>query len=68
MLRFGQNVRRLRHERGFSQETLAFRCGLDRTYVGSLERGERNVALVNIARLAATLGVKPADLLDGIVK
>jgi transcriptional regulator with XRE-family HTH domain len=63
---FGSNVRRLRTERGYSQEELAERSGLHRTYVSSLERGQRNVGLDNIKKLAAALGVKASELLDGI--
>ncbi|MBN2492476.1 MAG: helix-turn-helix transcriptional regulator [Planctomycetes bacterium] len=61
---FGQRVRALRTARGWSQEQLAFEAGLDRTYVGGVERGERNLALVNICRLAQALGITPADLMD----
>lgn len=61
--RFGARLRVLRLDRGFSQEQLAFECGLNRTYVGSAERGERNVSLVNIHRLAAALKVPPEELL-----
>lgn len=60
---FGARVRDRRTELGLSQEALAERCELHRTYVGSLERGERNVALLNILRLAAGLEVDPGDLL-----
>jgi transcriptional regulator with XRE-family HTH domain len=63
---FGANVRRVRAERGYSQEELGERAGLHRTYVSSLERGERNVALDNIKRLADALGVSAADLLVGV--
>lgn len=49
---------------GVSQEELAFRCGLHRTYVGSLERGERNVAIVNIRRIAEALGCTAAHLIE----
>ncbi|HZC54300.1 MAG TPA: helix-turn-helix transcriptional regulator [Mycobacterium sp.] len=56
---FGSRVRALRTERGWSQERLAHQAGLDRTYVGSVERGERNIALDNIWLLADTLGVTP---------
>jgi len=51
---------------GISQEELAHRAGLHRTYVGSVERGQRNVAVVNIAKLARALGCRPSELLEGI--
>lgn len=60
---FGAAVRRRRHAAGLSQERLAEEAGLHRTYVGSLERGERNVSLVNICRIGAALGVPPAALM-----
>jgi transcriptional regulator with XRE-family HTH domain len=63
---FGARLRSLREARGLSQEQLAFNCGLDRTYVGSVERGERNISLINIKRLAASLDVKVEELLTGI--
>jgi transcriptional regulator with XRE-family HTH domain len=58
-----QNVRSLRLARNISQEKLAERSGLHRTYVGSIERGERNISLENIDRLAAALEVAAVDLL-----
>lgn len=61
-IRFGRRVRELREARHLSQEELAFRAGLHRTYVSSLERGERNVALLNIERLAKALDVDICDL------
>jgi transcriptional regulator with XRE-family HTH domain len=61
-LSFGYRVRDLRRARGLSQEQLAEIAGLHRTYVSSLERGQRNVGLDNILALAAALGVPPADL------
>ena len=54
---FAQNVRELRMERGFSQEELAYRAGLHRTYVGAVELGERNITLLNAQRIAEALGV-----------
>ncbi|HLG17174.1 MAG TPA: helix-turn-helix transcriptional regulator [Blastocatellia bacterium] len=63
---FGDQVRSLREKAGWSQEKLAAVCELHRTYVGSVERGERNVSLLNIVALARALGVKPAELLEGI--
>lgn len=52
---FGKRVRAAREARDWSQEDLAHEAGLDRTYVGGVERGERNVALLNLNRLAAAL-------------
>lgn len=64
--RFGQRVRALRKEQGFSQEAFAAACELDRTYVGGIERGERNVALRNIEAIAQTLGISLAELMTGL--
>ena len=55
---FGQRVRQLRRQRGWSQEHLALTSGLDRSYMGGVERGQRNVSLDNIAALAAALEVE----------
>lgn len=63
---FGARVRALRKERGFSQEALAYECGIHRTYMGDVERGERNIALENIYKIAHALGVNMSDLLDGV--
>ena len=63
---FGETVRRLREIEEISQEELADRCGLHRTYVGSVERGERNVSLANIVRLAKALKTLPSALLEGL--
>jgi transcriptional regulator with XRE-family HTH domain len=54
---FGEQIRRLRAERGLSQEALADLAGLHRTYVGGIERGERNISLENIARLGSALNI-----------
>ncbi len=63
---FGSRVRDRRHAAGLSQEDLADRAGIHRTYLSSVERGERNVALLNILKLSKALGVDPADLLSGL--
>lgn len=56
LLEFGRRVRRARDARGWTQEDLAEKANLDRTYVGAIERGERNLALLNINKLAVALG------------
>lgn len=61
---FGAHVRAIRLELSFSQEELADRCGLDRTYIGGIERGERNVSLLNILKISGALGVPPRDLFE----
>lgn len=55
LIAFGAVVRTLRQQQGFSQEAFADHCGLDRTYIGGVERGERNIGLVNVYRIAAAL-------------
>ncbi len=62
--RFGQKVRAIRKEKNLSQEVLAGRSDLDRTYIGGVERGERNISLINIEKLAKALGVDVKDLFD----
>jgi ribosome-binding protein aMBF1 (putative translation factor) len=61
---FGERLVELRKEKGWSQEKLALESGLARSYLGGVERGQRNIALINICRLADALGIKPAMLLD----
>ena len=63
---FGRNVRRLRSQKKLSQEELADRAHLHRTYVGGVERGERNIALENIIAISAALGCPVAELFIGI--
>lgn len=60
---FAANVRRRRLELGLSQEELAEAAGVHRTYVGMLERGEKNVTIYNIERIAVALKILPASLL-----
>jgi transcriptional regulator with XRE-family HTH domain len=64
LLPLGREVRRLRKERGLSQEALADLAGLHPNYIGGIERGERNVGVKALFRLARGLDVKPRDLLD----
>lgn len=63
---FGKNVRLYRENSGISQEKLAQICGLHRTYIGSIERGERNISLENIQKIADALEVRIIDLFEGI--
>lgn len=60
---FGRRVRELRKERGLSQVALAAKVGIDRSYMGFLERGERNPSLDVITKIAESLGVTPDELL-----
>jgi len=60
--RFGKLVRRLRQEKGYSQEEFSFRVGLHQTYVSSVERGERNVTIQTADRIAKALGTTMAEL------
>jgi transcriptional regulator with XRE-family HTH domain len=65
-LLFGKHVRELRLAEGLSQEELAEKAGLHRNYIGGIERGERNLGLINLVQLAHALSVKPSRLLDTI--
>ena len=64
--RFGTRVRELRKSKGYSQETFAARCELDRTYIGGVERGERNIALRNIEAIAKALNITVSELMEGL--
>ena len=63
---FGDCVRQCRIERGYSQEAFADACEIDRSYMGGVERGERNLALINIVRIIQTLGLEPSDFFRGL--
>ncbi len=65
-LRFGKRIRRLRQSRGLSQEALADLAGVHRTYMGGIERGERNVSLKNLEAIANALSVSMAELLTEV--
>ncbi|MEQ8716477.1 MAG: helix-turn-helix transcriptional regulator [Acidimicrobiales bacterium] len=62
--RLGENLRRVRRDRGLSQEAFAEFLGVHRTYIGSVERGERNLSLRSVERLADQLDCDPLDLLS----
>lgn len=61
---FGEKVRLLRVNQSLSQEELAFRAGLHRTYIGMIERAEKNITLINIEKLAKALNVSIAELMS----
>ncbi|WP_413175605.1 helix-turn-helix domain-containing protein [Anabaena azotica] len=63
---FGETVRKVRKAKGLSQEQLAELAGLHRNYIGGVERGERNIALLNIILIAHALGMSPSELLQGL--
>jgi len=62
-IRFGKQLAACRKARGWSQEKLALESGIARSYLGGVERGKRNIALLNICRLADTLGIPPTELM-----
>jgi transcriptional regulator with XRE-family HTH domain len=64
--RFGLRVRELRKAMGLSQEAFADRCGLDRTYISGIERGNRNVAIRNVELIAKALGVSISEMMRGL--
>lgn len=64
--KFGKNLKRLRLEKGISQESLAFSAELDRTYIPSIEKGDRNVSIAVAEKLANALGVQISELFEDI--
>ena len=64
LILFGQNLVRIRKELGWSQEQLAIASGICRSYMSSIERGQRTLGLLNICKLADTMRIKPSVLLD----
>lgn len=63
LIKVGNRIRELRTEIGLSQEKLSFACNLDRTYVGSVERGERNISVINLNKIAIALKTEPSEIL-----
>jgi len=68
LVKLGQRIRELRVNKGFSQEDFAAACELDRTYMGGVERGERNIAALNLIRIAKTLKVEVGELFPLVKK
>lgn len=65
LILFGNQVREIRKQLGISQEELSFKANLHRTYIGMIERGEKNITLVNIEKIAIALEIDIKDLLNG---
>lgn len=66
LIQLGDKIREERKKLEMSQEELAFASGLDRSYMGGVERGERNVAVINLCKIAKALNTSPGSLLDNI--
>ena len=66
LLTFGGRLRDARKSAGLTQEKLAHAAGVDRSYVGSVERGERNLSVLNILTFATALGIDPGELIRGL--
>lgn len=60
----GNAIRKKRQELDYSQEGFAYQCGVHRTYMGAIERGERNISLMNIIKISNALNIKPSKLLE----
>lgn len=63
LTQLGKKIKELRKTKGYTQETLAHECGIDRSYVGAIERGERNVGILTLSKIAERLSVELTDLL-----
>ena len=63
---FGEKIRHMRKSKGFSQEELAYKANLHRTYIGMIERAEKNISLINIQKIAISLESSIEELLNGI--
>ena len=66
LVRFGEAVRQQRKARGYSQEAFGDACGIDRSYMGGIERGEHNLALVNILKIIRALGLQPSEFFKAL--
>ena len=63
LVKIGKKIRATRLQLGLSQEKLAFACNLDRTYIGSVERGERNISIINLRKISSALQIPSYELL-----
>ena len=64
LVALGRTIKELRLKLDLSQEALAFEAGIDRSYIGGIERGEHNLALINLIKIAQTLGISSSELLN----
>ncbi len=62
--KFGNKLKEVRLKKGISQEKLAELCDLHRTYISAVERGKRNISIVNIEKIAKALGIRPSQLVE----
>lgn len=68
LLKLGENIRSFREKLSLSQEELAFQAGLDRTYLGGVERGERNLTILSALKICKPLGVSLSTLVEGVTQ
>lgn len=68
LVKLGEQIRKLRSAKGFSQEDFAAEVGIDRSYMGGIERGERNIATLNLIRIAKAFGVEVGELFPSLKK
>ncbi len=66
LIKVGQHVRQAREKLGISQEELALRANVDRTYIGGVERGERNLGILNLLKIAKALDTSASEILKGV--
>ena len=64
LVKVGENIKKYRKLTGLSQDKFALKCKLDRTYISGIERGGRNISLLNLRKIAKACGVSPGDLLN----
>ena len=64
LIKVGENIRKYRNLTGLSQDKFALKCKLDRTYISGIERGGRNISLLNLRKIGKGCGISPADLLN----
>lgn len=64
--KIGNKIRKLRHQRNFSQEQFANLCGLDRTYIAGIEQGKRNVSIINIEKIAKAFEISLSELFEDL--